>query len=99
MAGPIRTSPSTSAARNANTQPPRPPNAWILYRSDKLRELNRDPGNRKPQAEISKIISQWWKQESDDVRGQYEKLSEKKKLEHQLQYPGYRFQPIKKVDK
>src|SRR3954452_3795475 len=40
-------------------QPPRPPNAWILYRSDKLRQLPpTEPGNpRRAQAEVSKMIS------------------------------------------
>lgn len=82
-------------------QPPRPPNAWILYRSDKLRELavNQPPGPRKPQAEISKIISQMWAAEGPETKGMYESRADEKKAEHALLYPGYKFAPMKREDK
>ena len=150
----VSASPSKKAARPAHT--PRPPNAWILYRSDKLRAIGageqlpgleaimaetgvsassteaseesslEDKGKGKekevisesgsmlpppvpkkkkakkgakeptegllslgrgktgrglPQADISKMISMLWKRESPEVRGEYERLSEMKKLE------------------
>jgi hypothetical protein len=97
MAGPVR----SSTSDNRLIQPPRPPNAWILYRSDKLRELPPTaPGvPRRAQAEVSKLISNMWKGESDDVRTQYERRADAKKAEHQAMYPGYRFQPMKKEEK
>ncbi|CAE6469461.1 unnamed protein product [Rhizoctonia solani] len=97
---------TTPTSGNNNTgsgkaQPPRPPNAWILYRSDKLKELatNQPPGPRKPQAEISKIISQLWQSEGPETKGMYEARAEEKKAEHAALYPDYKFAPMKKEDK
>lgn len=94
----------TGVVRNkagAGAQPPRPPNAWILYRSDKLQELPPPPhGQPKPtQAEVSKIISAQWRAESDQVRAMYEQRAESAKAEHARLYPNYRFAPMKKADK
>lgn len=81
-------------------KPPRPPNAWILYRSDKLREMPTEPGQpRRAQADVSKEISRMWKSESAQVRAHYEQLADIRKAEHAIEYPGYRFQPMKKADK
>ncbi|EIW82589.1 hypothetical protein CONPUDRAFT_120688 [Coniophora puteana RWD-64-598 SS2] len=82
-------------------QPPRPPNAWILYRSDKLKSLPpQEPGApRRAQAEVSKLISDMWKNEEESIRLEYERLAETKKAEHQRRYPDYRFQPMRKEDK
>ncbi|KAI0730213.1 high mobility group box domain-containing protein, partial [Fomitopsis betulina] len=77
-------------------KPPRPPNAWILYRSDKLRELaeRRDPhAPKRLQADISKEISEMWKSENPEIKREYERISEIKKQEHRTQYPNYKFQP------
>ncbi|KAG9102760.1 hypothetical protein FRC06_001212 [Ceratobasidium sp. 370] len=93
--------PPTRPDRTRPAQPPRPPNAWILYRSDKLRELasSQPPGPRKPQAEISKIISQMWSAEGPETKGLYEARAEEKKAEHAALYPDYKFAPMKKEDK
>ncbi|CCO33812.1 Mating-type M-specific polypeptide Mc Short=mat-Mc [Rhizoctonia solani AG-1 IB] len=90
-----------TSAGSGKAQPPRPPNAWILYRSDKLKELatQQTSGPRKPQAEISKIISQMWQQEGPDTKGRYEARAEAKKAEHAALYPDYKFAPMKKEDK
>ena len=85
---------------------PRPPNAWILYRSQKFRELeqSKDPqahsantGKTKSQAEISRIISAMWQNEPESVRRSFEALADEKKLEHQKMYPNYRYRPRKRV--
>ncbi|QRW24159.1 HMG (high mobility group) box protein [Rhizoctonia solani] len=91
---------ATGSNAGGKAQPPRPPNAWILYRSDKLKELatQQTSGPRKPQAEISKIISQMWQQEGPDTKGKYE-TREEKKAEHAALYPDYKFAPMKKEDK
>lgn len=82
-------------------QPPRPANAWILYRSDKMRDLKPPPSGqpRPPQADISKLIAAMWKNEQPEIKQHYETLSDLKKAEHLALYPGYRFQPMKKADK
>jgi hypothetical protein len=52
-----------------------------------------------PMAEASKILSKWWKSESQDVRTRWELEAERLKLEHKKAYPGYRFQPKSKSQK
>ncbi|KAJ7128884.1 hypothetical protein C8R43DRAFT_957402 [Mycena crocata] len=86
MAGPVRTPPGKKAV-----QPPRPPNAWILYRAEKSKAIG-----RKAQSDVSKEISAMWKAETPDVRAEYERRAEEKKAEHSAMYPQYRFQPVKK---
>ncbi|SPO30424.1 related to HMG-box transcription factor [Ustilago trichophora] len=90
----------------AEPHTPRPPNAWILYRSQKFREIQqtRDSQSRsgasekpKSQAEISRIISQMWQNESTAVKQEFEALADEKKLAHQRMYPTYRYRPKKKV--
>ncbi|KZV82139.1 hypothetical protein EXIGLDRAFT_627509, partial [Exidia glandulosa HHB12029] len=96
-------SPSLTIAKvKAVKGPPRPPNAWILYRSDKLKELEQKGGPnrpRRPQAVISKEISVMWKNETHEIKRHYEYLSDLRKAEHQRLYPGYRFQPVKREEK
>jgi hypothetical protein len=96
MSGIVRNKAGAGAA-----QPPRPPNAWILYRSDKLQQLPPPlPGHPKPtQAEVSKIISAQWRNEREDVRALYEQRAEMAKAEHARLYPNYRFAPMKRADK
>ncbi|KAJ7124922.1 hypothetical protein C8R44DRAFT_618789, partial [Mycena epipterygia] len=89
MAGPVRTPPGKKAV-----QPPRPPNAWILYRAEKSKEIG-----RKAQSDVSKEISAMWKAEAPHVRAEYERRADLKKAEHHAMYPEYRFQPVKREEK
>jgi len=93
--------PGVGAGPGGPGQPPRPANAWILYRSDKMKDITPSlPGQPKPpQADISKLIAAMWKNEKPEVKQHYEALSDMKKAEHLALYPGYRFQPMKKADK
>ncbi|KAI0249620.1 hypothetical protein BJV78DRAFT_656455 [Lactifluus subvellereus] len=94
----------SSSVRNntgQGVQPPRPPNAWILYRSDKLQQLPPPAlGQPKPtQAEVSKIISAQWRAEPEEVRAFYDQRAEMAKAEHARLYPNYRFAPMKRAEK
>jgi hypothetical protein len=92
MASPTRTS--------NQRRPKRPPNSWIIYRSDKVHELlPNGEGSSRLQADVSKMISTMWKQESAEVRAEYERRADAKKAEHHALYPDYRFQPMKKEEK
>ncbi|KAH7915236.1 hypothetical protein BJ138DRAFT_1109913 [Hygrophoropsis aurantiaca] len=95
MVGPIRTSDTPA---EDGVKPPRPPNAWILYRSDKLKSLP-PTEHRRAQAEVSRLISNMWRSESDVVKLEYERRADARKAEHQRLYPNYRFQPVKREDK
>ncbi|KAJ8463303.1 hypothetical protein ONZ45_g17629 [Pleurotus djamor] len=78
---------------------PRPPNAWILYRADKLMQLKQSAnyGDALQQSHASKIIGQMWKQEPQDVRDYYDRLARQKKEEHKVMHPGYKYQPKSKL--
>ncbi|GAA6033127.1 hypothetical protein JCM8097_002956 [Rhodosporidiobolus ruineniae] len=76
----------------ASDRPPRPMNAWLLFRTAQLRQIQEDnPGMRKSQGELSKIISEMWKTCDPEVRAGYEALAKERKLEHQRIYPDYRY--------
>ncbi|CCM02660.1 uncharacterized protein FIBRA_04764 [Fibroporia radiculosa] len=81
--------------------PPRPPNAFMLYRSAKLIELRDQipPEEHKRQAKLSKSIAKMWHSESEVVKNYYVEFAERKKAEHQIAYPDYKYRPMRKADK
>ncbi|CAG8498374.1 21756_t:CDS:1 [Dentiscutata erythropus] len=66
----------------------RPPNSFLLYRQSKQSEVTRVYGNIS-NAKISKILSDLWQRESDEVKLYWQKAADKKKMEHMLTYPEY----------
>ena len=90
--------PSRSEPRDRKVQPPRPPNAWILYRSFHFK-LIRQRDERLSQASVSKIISEMWKHETEEVKRDFEQQAEARKAQHQELYPDYRFCPKRKEAK
>ncbi|KAH0827332.1 hypothetical protein J3R83DRAFT_3960 [Lanmaoa asiatica] len=100
MAGPHRSAPAAGSSRDRayKVQPPRPPNAWILYRSFKFAMI-KQTSERLSQANVSKRISDMWKNEAEDVKRHFERMAEDKKAEHQQLYPDYRFAPQKREEK
>ena len=101
MAGPSRSTPAAGSSRHEEykVQPPRPANAWILYRSYQFSEIRKHNTERLSQAEVSKRIAYMWKHETEEVKRGFEQLAEAEKLKHQQLYPDYRFCPQKKEDK
>ncbi|CAG8669953.1 2529_t:CDS:1 [Dentiscutata heterogama] len=73
---------------------PRPPNAFILYRRAKQPEVTRDHGNIS-NSKISKILATLWRNEDDDVKHYWQKMADRKKMEHMLAHPGYVYRPKK----
>ena len=70
---------------------PRPPNAWILYRSDCIQKMRAEmpEGARKPtQADLSKQFGEQWRNESEEVKTIYERLAEAAREEHAQKHPG-----------
>ncbi|KAI0633674.1 hypothetical protein C8Q77DRAFT_1073467 [Trametes polyzona] len=74
---------------------PRPCNAFILYRKDKVHEI-RGAGH---QVDASKQIGALWNAESEEVKRYYARLADEAKLEHQRRYPDYRYTPRTKKGK
>ncbi|KAG8963234.1 hypothetical protein FRC03_003236 [Tulasnella sp. 419] len=78
---------------------PRPPNKWILYRSDKLKEFAQMGIPKQLQAKYSKMLSVMWENESPQVKEHYARKSEDALKLHQQQYPDYKYQPKTKAQK
>ncbi|KIK67028.1 hypothetical protein GYMLUDRAFT_156504, partial [Collybiopsis luxurians FD-317 M1] len=77
--------------------PKRPPNAWILFRSDMNRQLRlRNP--KSTQSALSKQISELWQNATPEIRADYERRAEAAKVAHHIQYPDYKFAPRKKEE-
>jgi hypothetical protein len=73
-------------------KPPRPPNAFILYRRAKQPAIvakNAGITNN----EVSKEIGRMWHEEPLEVRVKFQKMAEDAKQEHQKKYPEYRYRP------
>lgn len=49
------------------------------------------PGLTNP--DISKVIGIQWRNQSQETKNEWKALAEQEKLQHQLQYPTYRYQP------
>ncbi|CAO2651064.1 Nn.00g093610.m01.CDS01 [Neocucurbitaria sp. VM-36] len=71
---------------------PRPRNAFILYRQHHQQAIiARNPGLNNP--DISKIIGEQWKAESEETKKIWQDLAQEEKARHHEQYPDYRYQP------
>nr|AGH03201.1 mating type protein [Leptographium longiclavatum]AGH03205.1 mating type protein [Leptographium longiclavatum]AGH03209.1 mating type protein [Leptographium longiclavatum] len=69
---------------------PRPPNAWIIYRSHKSKEIRKKVPHVTA-GYISTLVSQMWKQESCAIRLLYnDKAIEAQKV-HKAMYPNYKY--------
>ncbi len=84
---------------------PRPPNAFILYRSAKMREISNSDKDRNTgtglgkldyQRQLSKQIGQLWRNETPEVKAAFYDKSKQAAREHAQRYPEYRFKPGKK---
>nr|WRY74167.1 mating type protein MAT1-1-3 [Diaporthe caulivora] len=74
---------------------PRPPNAWIIFRSEKSKEVRQgNPGT--PNGDVSKEVSRLWHAAAQEVRDYYGQMAAQKKEEHMLKYPNYRYRPARK---
>ncbi|KLO05815.1 high mobility group box, partial [Schizopora paradoxa] len=69
---------------------PRPPNAFILFRSDFIAKHKRDLSN---QQSISRIAGVVWKALPESERKIWFARAEEAKSAHSQQFPGYQFAP------
>ncbi|GAA6029190.1 hypothetical protein JCM8097_001644 [Rhodosporidiobolus ruineniae] len=77
---------------------PRPPNAWLLYRSARVKEFAERRKNGGPempaQSDLSKIVAEMWRSEPLDIREAYARLALAEAEEHAKRYPDYKFRPV-----
>ncbi|KAJ7067529.1 hypothetical protein C8F01DRAFT_1019248, partial [Mycena amicta] len=82
-----------SKAQHAPSYIPRPPNAFILFRSSFIRSQNvpeRVEGNN---STLSKIIGKYWHALPPDERAKWEDKARAAQAEHRRRYPDWRFRP------
>ncbi len=80
----------------AKRRPPRPSNAFMLFRSDFLkRNFVRDQETR--QHRLSIIAGKCWHRLSKDEKNKWFSEAEREKKRHALKYAGYRFQPRRRT--
>ncbi|KAI8839501.1 hypothetical protein BJ741DRAFT_599507 [Chytriomyces cf. hyalinus JEL632] len=78
---------------------PRPPNAFILFRTDNQPNLvTLARGLGKSSRDFSSIVAKMWADAPQDVRQHYQKLAAEKFREHKELYPDYRYRPKKGTD-
>ncbi|CAG8685881.1 31959_t:CDS:1 [Gigaspora margarita] len=91
VAGPTPKTTSTNSKTKIK-KPPRPPNAFILYRRAKQPGIvakNQGITNN----EVSKEIGRMWHEEPQEVRSKFQKMADAAKQEHMKKYPEYRYRP------
>lgn len=88
----------TTSTKKAKAKVPRPPNAFIIYRKEwhpkivaKMPNLHNN--------QISVIIGQQWRNESDSIKDAYKRKAESAKSQHALDHPDYQYQPRKPSEK
>ncbi|KNZ78892.1 Repressor ROX1, partial [Termitomyces sp. J132] len=72
---------------------PRPPNAFILFRSSFIRDhkvTSKVEGNH---SNLSKIIGMYWRTLTKEQRNEWEAKAEQALIEHRKRYPDWRFRP------
>ncbi|KAI9777495.1 MAG: hypothetical protein M1835_005226 [Candelina submexicana] len=81
-------------AANKHDKVPRPPNAFILYRQHHHPLLKAsNPGLHNNQ--ISVILGNQWKNETDETKIHFQSLAETIKRQHYKDHPEYQYQPRK----
>nr|QIA97808.1 putative MAT1-2-1 protein [Teratosphaeria destructans] len=96
--GSMSEQPAVPAPKNAGSKVPRPPNAFIIYRKEWHAEIVAQNPTLHNNA-ISVIIGDKWRAESDEVREVYKRKAEDAKRQHELDHPGYQYQPRKPSEK
>ncbi|KAJ7447149.1 hypothetical protein B0H11DRAFT_2290307 [Mycena galericulata] len=92
---PASSSPASSPTSPAPTGPhiPRPPNAFILFRSAFIRSGAVPPSSEPSHATLSAIAGLAWGALPPDVRGGWHERARKAREEHGRRFPGYAFRP------
>ncbi|KAF7799648.1 hypothetical protein EIP86_010888 [Pleurotus ostreatoroseus] len=78
---------------------PRPPNAFMLFRADFVRQKHVPGSIETNHGSLSKIIGNIWTNLSPEQKEPWNKLAKKKKAEHKQMYPNYRFRPVHNKNK
>ncbi|PPR05646.1 hypothetical protein CVT24_002872 [Panaeolus cyanescens] len=78
---------------------PRPPNAFLLFRSDFLKQGKIPAEAERKQQVMSVVIGEIWRFMPDEERALWHKKADEVLAEHAKKYPGYKFSPSPKGSK
>ncbi|CDO70921.1 hypothetical protein BN946_scf184829.g29 [Trametes cinnabarina] len=78
---------------------PRPPNAFMIFRSELWTKEKIKSTVERDHRQISRIAGNLWNKLTDDERAPYKRLAEEAKVEHARLYPQYKYSPIYRRDK
>ncbi|KAH9947967.1 hypothetical protein B0H21DRAFT_821479 [Amylocystis lapponica] len=96
---------SSFTSRSAHTRRkkpghiPRPPNAFIIFRSALWDENKHTTGIERDHREISRMAGSIWNKLSDAERAPYKARAEAEKQKHAIMYPEYKYTPVYRKDK
>jgi hypothetical protein len=79
-------------------KPPRPPNAFILYRRSKQPDIvarNEGISNN----EVSKQVGEMWHKEPLEEKLKFQQMADAAKLDHMKKYPEYKYRPRRPHEK
>ncbi|KAI0761690.1 hypothetical protein BD413DRAFT_485624 [Trametes elegans] len=77
----------------------RPPNAFMIYRSELCRKRKINRTVVKDHRQISRIAGELWNKLCVAEREPYHALAEEAKLQHAAKYPDYKYSPVYRRDK
>ncbi|KAG6817437.1 hypothetical protein H0H87_008605 [Tephrocybe sp. NHM501043] len=84
---------SSSPSKTTHSHIPRPPNAFMLYRSDFLKRGVIPSHVERRQQNLSRIAGQCWNLLSQEEKVPWQELAAQVLLEHQRKNPDYKFTP------
>lgn len=88
-----------SSRRRSPDRPPRPRNAFMIYRSEIWAKEKITKTVEHDHRHISRIIGHCWNQMPEEEKNIWRRRAEQEKLEHERKYPGYRFTPGMRLKK
>ncbi|KAL5522894.1 hypothetical protein ACEPAF_1161 [Sanghuangporus sanghuang] len=87
--------PITANSTDAPAHIPRPPNAFILFRSSFIRSQHVSAETEGNHGTLSKIVGMLWHALSYEERQVWQAKARRAYAEHKRMYPGYSFRPAK----
>ncbi|EKM75303.1 hypothetical protein AGABI1DRAFT_109486 [Agaricus bisporus var. burnettii JB137-S8] len=78
---------------------PRPPNAFMLFRADFVRQKHVPGSIETNHGSLSKIIGNCWRALPLEEKRVWEVKAKQAKAEHKAKYPNYRFRPVHNKNK
>ncbi|KAF8890511.1 hypothetical protein CPB84DRAFT_1849100 [Gymnopilus junonius] len=78
---------------------PRPPNAFMLFRADFVKQKHVPGSIEANHSSLSKIIGNYWRSLPPDEKHAWEVKAKHEKAAHKIRFPDYRFRPVHNKNK